>query len=317
MIILYETIEECLEYLQRGLENIDYNKFPKIVVCANTLRLTKEIANTVSKDLKFNGFKEICDIDRINFIKNNFRITFLPAGDGNNVRGLRTNILVICADRMDTNVLETIYRSHLAINNSPIKNVAESLNKKVEILIENDWEYFNNTREKDLDTTPAKLFFYIGLPRSGKSTLAKKWQSKGSKRVVLNGDSFRKGVHGQIYIAESEFFVFACMDAAARALLNDGYEVLIGETSTSLSTIERYYRIDINAESIWVDTPKDVCIERAKSLNQDYLIPAIERIGKQFNELKIDFNEKINKIKRRILDRKSSDFIPHVEPKGV
>jgi predicted kinase len=180
-------------------------------------------------------------------------------------------------------------------------------------LIEGDWV--------TIPLGPSKLFYTIGCMRSGKSTFARQWEKEKTtpdeKRVVLSGDSFRKGVHGQIYIGEAEFFVFACMDAAARALIHEGYTVLIDETSSSINTIERYLRICIQAQPIWIDTPKEICITRAINLKQEYLIPAIERVSKQIEELKENFQEKINKIKQRIIDRKVNDYIPSVEPKGI
>lgn len=162
-----------------------------------------------------------------------------------------------------------------------------------------------------------KLFYTIGTMRSGKSTYAKQWQEEGKKRVVLSGDSFRKGVHGQIYIGEAEFFVFACMDAAARALLSEGYTVLIDETSSTLNSIERYLRINIDAQPIWIDTSKETCIERAKVLKQEYLIPAIKRVSKQIEELKEDFDNKIYKIKNKIIERQKTDYIPKIHPSGI
>lgn len=162
-----------------------------------------------------------------------------------------------------------------------------------------------------------KLFYTIGIQRGGKSTFAKQWQEEGKKRVVLSGDSFRKGVHGQIYIGEAEFFVFACMDAAARALLHEGYTVLIDETSSTLNTIQRYLRVDINAQPIWIDTPKETCILRAINLKQDFLIPAIERVSKQIEELKIDFDKKIYNIKNKIIERQKTDYIPKIHPSGI
>lgn len=166
-----------------------------------------------------------------------------------------------------------------------------------------------------------KLYYLIGPPRGSKTTFSRQWEKEKTtpdeKRVVLSGDSFRKGVHGQIYIGEAEFFVFACMDAATRALLNDGYTVLIDETSSTLNTIERYLRIDIDAQPIWINTDENTCILRAINLKQDYLVPAIRRVSQQINELKIDFDKKIEKIKQKILERKKIDFIPKVEPKGV
>lgn len=160
------------------------------------------------------------------------------------------------------------------------------------------------------------LYYLVGNCRSGKSIFADQWQSQGQKRVVLSGDAFRKGVHGQIYIGEAEFFVFACLDATARALISEGYTVLIDETNTTTASLERIYRISIDAQPIFINTSTEVCIERAKKLGQNYLLPAIKRIGKQLEELKENFEKKIENIKHRVIERRKVDYIASVEPKG-
>ncbi len=102
-----------------------------------------------------------------------------------------------------------------------------------------------------------KLYFTVGLPRSGKSTYCDKW-IHGDKvmnhmentffayvymvdkpRVIVAGDDFRAALHGQAYQYESECMVFAAMDVATRALLLRNFDVIIDETCTTEQTLYR------------------------------------------------------------------------------
>ena len=146
-------------------------------------------------------------------------------------------------------------------------------------------------------TTPGRLHFTVGLPQSGKSTLANRWARNyeepartftvpsrtftlwtvtgppyGSRvelhcapRVVVAGDDFRNAIHGREYVPESEGVVFAAMDVATRALLRRGFDVLVDETCTTQSTLLRYLRLDQKAVPVFVDTPVEVCLERARA----------------------------------------------------
>jgi predicted kinase len=149
----------------------------------------------------------------------------------------------------------------------------------------------------------SRLYFMVGLPRSGKSTLAAKWLTENLRlihdqngqvigttnppRVVLNGDDFRHAVYGRDFCPEGEGLVFASIDVAARALLRAGYDVLIDETGTTESTIKRYLKIDPDAEAIWVDTPEEECVRRATITNKPYLIPPIKRMAEQMKLLRL------------------------------
>lgn len=170
-----------------------------------------------------------------------------------------------------------------------------------------------------------KLFFFIGLPRSGKTTRAKEWlrgdplpvrgddydifqaYTVGRPRVVVSGDDFRKAVHGHSYIAEAEGLVFAHMDVAIKALLLGGFDVLVDETSTTESTIMRYLRADIDATPIWMDTPVEECVRRAMATGKEYLVGPIHRIARQMEELRKGWPDNFMQMKARVRYRKEND----------
>ncbi len=166
-----------------------------------------------------------------------------------------------------------------------------------------------------------KLFFAVGLPRSGKSSWCRTWSyepvchsslhfySWQKPRVVVSGDDFRRAIHGHAYIKEAEGLVFASMDIAAKALLFSGFDVIIDETSTTESSILRYLRIDMDAEPVFIDTPEAVCIERALATGKEYLVGPIQRMSRQLAELKKDWPATFERLKQSLRDRKDNDVV--------
>ncbi len=126
----------------------------------------------------------------------------------------------------------------------------------------------------------SRLNFTIGLPRSGKSTFCRKWREGGKNRVVLSGDSFRQSIYGERFRIEGELFVRATLLAAVKALVRDGYEILIDETNTSVYHIEEILHVDKNAHAYVFYTSAEVCKERAIDCNQLDLLTSIDRMDR-------------------------------------
>lgn len=150
------------------------------------------------------------------------------------------------------------------------------------------------------------LYFTIGCPRSGKSTYADNWVKHETKRVILSGDSFRKAVHGHSFIKIAEELVWTHLSVAAKALLNRGFDVLIDETNSTLTSLYKIVTIDIDAQPIWIDTPVEVCLERAIATGKPYLEAPIRRIAKQIEELKAGWPQNFESLKEKI--RNSGDI---------
>lgn len=176
------------------------------------------------------------------------------------------------------------------------------------------------------------LYFTVALARAGKTTFCNRWvrgpfgpDSEGRPpdnvqfhylkdevhivrpRVVINGDSFRKALHGREYEALAECMVFAAMDVAARALLQDGYDVMIDETATTPETIKRYLRIDIDAQPVFIDTPLEVCLQRAMDGKKEFLVEPIKRMHKQLCLLKQDWPHNFESWKEEVRSRFHQD----------
>lgn len=151
----------------------------------------------------------------------------------------------------------------------------------------------------------ASLTCMLGVPRSGKSTKAKliqsQFESLGKKAIVLSEDTYRTALYGKPYLKECEMFLRGAIDLTAKALLIEGWEVILDDTHTSEHNLRRCLQIDMNASFSVVDTPINVCMERAIKHNQDYLIPVIRRCYNNLERIKeIGLNNMLDKIRADI-----------------
>ena len=137
------------------------------------------------------------------------------------------------------------------------------------------------------------LYFLIGLPRSGKSTIAKKWASGyinidknsiierdvpswGSPRVIVCGDDIRLSL-GHRYNIDVENYVSAIKDTMIKTLLKK-HDVLVDGTHTTKNHILSLLHIDPKAQYYYLDTPVDICEERAVEAIQEDLYTSINRM---------------------------------------
>lgn len=148
-----------------------------------------------------------------------------------------------------------------------------------------------------MEIDKGKLAFLIGLPRSGKSSLASQWREGRSQfcsvrrnedtypnsRVVVEADKIRRAM-GHRWNSFVEGHVSATKYTMIRALLYE-HDVLVDGTHSKQGHIRRLFEIDNSAEFYFVDTPPSVCEQRAVASGQHDLIPVIDRIHKQLLDL--------------------------------
>jgi len=136
----------------------------------------------------------------------------------------------------------------------------------------------------------SKITLMCGLPRSGKSTWIK---NNKTNEVVVSADDIRYLVYNQQFWGDGEPLMWSIRGMMLKYLMQQGVDIIIDETNTmserrqpiiKMAKKYGYYIIGNTIEGIWVDT----CIARAKEINQDYLIPVIERMAAQFELPKID-----------------------------
>ena len=124
-----------------------------------------------------------------------------------------------------------------------------------------------------------KLILTVGLPRSGKSTWAMR---KG--HPIVNPDSIRLALHGQVYIPSMEPYVWAIAHTMVEALFLAGHDTAIVDATNGSAKRREAWESD-NWKCFYqkFQTGKDECIERAKASNREDLIPVIERMAETFD----------------------------------
>lgn len=133
-----------------------------------------------------------------------------------------------------------------------------------------------------------KLICTVGLPRSGKSTWAKKMREERGWPTV-NPDAVRYALHGQRYAARAEPMVWAVVTIMIRSLFIAGHKAIVLDATGNTRK-----RRDSMASDDWVlcykviDTSKEVCLERARAKDDEVIIPVIERMAEQHEPLQGD-----------------------------
>lgn len=114
-----------------------------------------------------------------------------------------------------------------------------------------------------------------GLPRSGKSTIAKQLAVR-FKAPIVSRDALRLVMHGQRYAKEAEPMVKAVSRYMIEALFATGSEyVICDETNYSRAARNSLQSDKWDTWFYTVKTDVETCVQRAKDTNQEDLIPVI------------------------------------------
>lgn len=142
------------------------------------------------------------------------------------------------------------------------------------------------------------LVLMMGLPRSGKSTKAQQLSLERGWPIV-NRDSIRIALHGQRYVPEAEPMVKAISLVMVRALFNAGHDaIIVDETSIRFET-RKFWGSGVPSTE-WatkvfnIDTPPEVCLERAASMDDEVIMDVIERMAidlEPLQETELEFRE--------------------------
>lgn len=129
----------------------------------------------------------------------------------------------------------------------------------------------------------SKLTVLCGLPRSGKSTFSRKWESEpdpdGLTRIVLNCDQVRLALHGHRWIGKAEPMVHATYSVMINTLmLNPKLQILLDDTHTTVLSIRNVLNLDPDANFIYIHCEPEEARKRAIDTNQSDLIPVIDRM---------------------------------------
>jgi len=128
-----------------------------------------------------------------------------------------------------------------------------------------------------------KLILTIGLPRSGKTT----WALQQGCPVV-SGDAIRLAIFGKLWWPPGEHQVMTLARTMVRSLFFAGHPTVIFD-SVNVTEYARQFWIP-TSDCLWsleytvVNTPAEVCIQRAIECGQEYLIPVIEDNAERYDD---------------------------------
>ena len=144
----------------------------------------------------------------------------------------------------------------------------------------------------------------IGLPRSGKSTIAKKI-SKDNGWPIVSSDAMRLAVHGQRWWGPGEPQVWATVKLMVAALFHAGHTtIILDSTNVDKKLRDEWLAYCDEIEYIYVNTMISVCKQRAIDTGQSdlelknkiqKLFDVIDRMLEKL-ELPLDENENLRVI---------------------
>lgn len=124
-----------------------------------------------------------------------------------------------------------------------------------------------------------RIYCMIGLPCSGKTTLVKKIIEKEPRIVVVSADTLRKTIFGRDFFEPGEEIVWAVRKYMLMSLMSWGNPIIIDETNLTKYRREKIINLagqfDYEVYGLILDTPKEVCIERAYNDNNTKIVPII------------------------------------------
>lgn len=130
-----------------------------------------------------------------------------------------------------------------------------------------------------------RLFMTIGLPRSGKTTLRNEAMNINHGIVLISCDQLRLQIYGQKFYLKGEDFIWAIRKHMLEILMQNKNYIFIDETNTTVKRRKDILKLakeyKYKAYGIIIDTPKEICIKRAKAENDKEIIPIIERMSLQ------------------------------------
>ena len=125
------------------------------------------------------------------------------------------------------------------------------------------------------------LILTVGLPRSGKSTFAKKL-----KYPIVNPDAIRLALHGNTFVPEAEKMVWTITEYMIKSLFLAGHaKVILDATNITVKRRDLWKNPMWVREFVLIDTSKEECIERAYKTKREDLIPIIENMSNQFEPI--------------------------------
>lgn len=132
---------------------------------------------------------------------------------------------------------------------------------------------------------PRILIATVGLPRSGKTT----WARKQAYPIVCP-DAIRLAMHGQRFVDRAEPFVWATAKVMVRALFEAGHRHVILDATNTTKKRRDEWKSEREWGLFFKDMPetREECESRANAQGDATILPVIERMATQFEPLADD-----------------------------
>jgi len=128
------------------------------------------------------------------------------------------------------------------------------------------------------------LWMTVGLPRSGKST-----SSKGMGFPVVSCDAIRQSLGCYPFTPVMEPYVWAIARTMVESLFNAGHsDVILDSCSQTRSRRNDWKSSKWQRKYVIVNTPPSICIQRAHATDQSYLVPIIEKMAAEYEDVSDD-----------------------------
>lgn len=142
------------------------------------------------------------------------------------------------------------------------------------------------------------LLVMVGLPRSGKTTIAKQFMRFFSASIV-SPDAYRLSLHGEYFNKQAEGMVWASVRLAVNAMFYGGPSVVVADATNTTKNRREFWRDHEFDGSLYetkfvpVDTTAEVCIQRAREEDREDLVHVIDRMANNFQPLDDDEREHV------------------------
>lgn len=130
----------------------------------------------------------------------------------------------------------------------------------------------------------------VGLPYAGKSQWCLEQRSMYGKPTV-SPDAIRVALHGQRYIQKMEPIVWDFVDTMVEALFRAGHgDVVLDSTMINRERRQRIIQRHRDVTVVWKEFPASAteCIERARAVGDEEIIPIIERMARNYEPVEDD-----------------------------
>ncbi len=118
----------------------------------------------------------------------------------------------------------------------------------------------------------------LGLPGSGKSTYVNTHFVPAGVQVLCADDL--RLAHGHKFYGPLEQQIHGMLYTLARAHMLRGLDVVVDECTVRTSYVQRWVRLaedmGYNVKVIHLKTPKEVCVERRKTVTPDFPLDVID-----------------------------------------